>query len=92
MDETAAPEVASTPTSVTTEAELGVIGAQAARAERAARPKLLPDVSVAAGQAERDEHARLAALTLAHDADTLPENVVARAAAYLAFIKGDTNG
>jgi hypothetical protein len=83
-----------------------VLGAQAAKAERFHRFRQEQQKVIDRGDEDFDRayqrgrlearfeiDLRLAALNLAHDAGTLPGDVVARAEAYLAFItKGETNG
>lgn len=99
MAETANPEAASTPTSPTTNDELGVLGAQAAKAEQAARARMAPakaDHEQVNASAPDDAHIRTRALELAHSACGFgiitPSEVLATAGTYYAFIKGESNG
>ena len=99
MAETAEPEVASTPTS---NDELGVLGARAAQAEQAARARMAQvSEARAAEQKPRpelgvDPQMRLSVLKLAQEAPgagiVSAADVVARAATYLTFVKGEANG
>lgn len=98
MAETVSPEPASTPTSPTTDAELGVIGAQQARADRRARRAMAHADAGSApriGVAEAIE-IRARALALAQDAVAAgiiaSTDVLATADTYAAYIRGDNDG
>ena len=93
MDGTVSPEIptSSTPT---TEAELGVLGAQAARADRAARNRLSTPPGL--GADPQDQHNRTRAIELAQGAYGLgiipASEILATAESYYAFITGGTDG
>jgi hypothetical protein len=99
--------VESTPTSPTTNNELGVLGAQRAEAEEAARRRMAlvskhreaaiaRENGTATPEVGEEAGLRLSALALAQQAPAdgivSAEDVAKRALVYLAFIKGETNG
>lgn len=97
MDAIHEPEESSTPLSTpTTNEELGVLGAQAALAEKKDRPSLGTKEGPSSDWADRELREKLVGLAqqapVDADGTLTPEAVVKRATVYFDFITGGTDG